>query len=497
MIIPSPVLTALVSVLTFNNQKMKILRNLWLVLMLSFIFSSCEKYLDIKKSNTQSFIETAEDCQLILDNYAIMNTGYPSDGEASADDYYLLEVTYNSVTSLGQNPERQENRDLYGWMATAQRNLSTPQWVNPYKVVYHANLVLETLEELKGGTDQAVLNGLRGSALFYRAFAFWTVAQNYAPPYNAATAGADLGIPLRITSDINDQYGRGTVQQTYDRIIQDLQEAGNLLSPSSVNLARPNKAAAYAMLARTYLSMENYPQALVNANAALQVNNQLLDYSTLNPVSTTPFIRFNKEVIFHSVMAAQPLLNPGFASSNTAKIVPELINSYAVNDLRKTVLFESNTGAVHGGTFRFVGNYDQTTSSAFFNGLATDELYLIKAECLARANDVQAAMDALNALLVTRWVPGTYVNKTAATADQALGIILEERRKELLMRGLRWTELRRLNRDTRFKRDLERKLVRSDKTEYVIGTLPANDPRYTLLIPREVIANAGIAQNPR
>ena len=459
--------------------------------MLNLIFSSCEKYLDIKKSNTQSFIETAEDCQLILDNYTVMNTGYPSDGEASSDDYYLLEVTYNSLAI------DQENKDIYRWLSTAQRNLSQPQWINPYKVVYHANLVLETVEDLKVNGDQTVLNGLRGSALFFRAFALWTVAQNYAAPYNTATATSDPGIPVRITSDINDQYGRGNVQQTYDRIIQDLQEAVNLLPPSSINLARPNKAAAYAMLARTYLSMGDYPQALVSANAALQINNQLLQFSTLSTTSTTPFARFNKEVIFHAVMVAQPLLNPGSATSNASKIVPELVNSYAVNDLRKNILLKANTGAVHGGTFRFTGNYDQSTSSALFNGIATDELYLIRAECYARQNQVAEAMSDLNALLITRWVPGTYVNMTASNADDALAKILIERRKELLMRGLRWTDLRRLNRDSRFKKDLERKLIRADKTEYVVGSLPANDTRYALLIPREVIINTGMAQNPR
>lgn len=469
---------------------MKIIKNLWPVLILTLVLSSCEKYLDIKKSNTQSFIETAEDCQLILDNAVAMNTGYPSDGEASADDYYLLEGTYDFGVD-------QEDKDIYRWLSTSQRNLSEPQWLNTYKVVYHANLVLEKVEELKTTKNQNVLNGLRGSALFFRAFAFWTVAQNYATPYDVTTATVSPGIPLRLTSDLNDRYGRGNVQQTYDRIIQDLKEAVNLLPQTSIVPTRPNKAAAYAMLARTYLSMEDYPQALVNADAALQINNQLLDFSTLSTSSTTPFVRFNKEVIFHAVMAYQALLEPGYPSYNTAKIAPELVNSYVGNDLRKIILLKENEGEEHGGSFRFTGNYDESTSSYFFNGLATDEMYLIKAECYARATNIPAAMDVLNTLLVTRWVPGTYVNKTATTADQALSIILVERRKELLMRGLRWTDLRRLNRDSRFKKDLERKLVRSDKTEYVVGTLPANDLRYTLLIPREVITNSGAEQNKR
>ena len=51
--------------------------------------SACQKYVDIKKSGSQSFIETTKDCQLILDNYELFNTNYPIDGEISADDYYM------------------------------------------------------------------------------------------------------------------------------------------------------------------------------------------------------------------------------------------------------------------------------------------------------------------------------------------------------------------------------------------------------------------------
>ena len=33
------------------------------------LLSSCEKYLDVKVNNTQVFISSANDCQLILANY--------------------------------------------------------------------------------------------------------------------------------------------------------------------------------------------------------------------------------------------------------------------------------------------------------------------------------------------------------------------------------------------------------------------------------------------
>ncbi|SEB21655.1 RagB/SusD family nutrient uptake outer membrane protein [Pedobacter hartonius] len=507
------------------NKKFKSTLLFTTILLFSGFNFSCEKFVDIKKNSSQSLIETADDCQQILDNYSQMNTLYPSDGELSADDYYLGEEGY-------LNPDvGQEERNLYAWMPTAIRG-SASQWQSAYLIVYHANLVLETVEKLKGSADQSILDGLRGSALFFRSFAFWQVAQLYAKPYTIATALQDPGIPLRLNSDINGVSSRGTVSQTYERIIQDLQEAVTLLQPTSIVSSRPNKAAAYAMLARTYLSMEDYPQALINANLALQINSTLVDYNTINRDVFVLFSpRFSsKEVIFHSVTSLAPILNPGSAANNVAKIDPSLVASYASNDLRSVLFLKQNTSNVNvpdtpgssdstsvtanDGTYRFTGNYEPNTRSIFFNGLAVDELYLIRAECYARANNVTAALGDLNTLLSSRWNnTSVYQPIVATNVDDALSKVLIERRKELLMRSLRWTDLRRLNHDARFKKDLVRKVVRitpkvigSISTGYIISfdypaiatySLPANDLRYTLLIPNEVIINSSLTQNPR
>lgn len=85
-------------------------------------------------------------------------------------------------------------------------------------------------------------------------------------------------------------------------------------------------------------------------------------------------------------------------------------------------------------------------------------------------------MKDLNNLLQTRWKVGTYINLTAANADTALGLILNERRKELCFRGLRWTDLKRLNKDDRFKVTITRSL---NGQTY---TLLPNSLRYVLPI---------------
>ena len=470
------------------------LHNSKIVLLIFFLivcgfFISCQKYLDIKPNSAQRLIETANDCQLLLDSYSVMNINYPSDGEVSSDDYFLTNSGYldKSLTD--------EDRQLYIWSGSVLRDLATSaQWNQCYQVVYQANLVLETLTKLTGSnTDQTTLNNLKGSALFFRSFAFWQIAQLYAKPYVATTAAQDPGIPIRLSSDFNDISSRGTVEQTYRQIVEDLQTSAEMISANTpIVSSRPSKTAAYAMLARVYLSMENYASALANATLALQLHNQLIDFNTLDQTSDTPFgpIFGNAEEIFHSVTVGGRALSADPQSYNLAKIDSSLVASYKINDLRKQIFFKKNIGQ-DSLTYRFTGNFEPTTQATFFNGLATDELYLTRAECYARAGNINLAMADLNILLKSRWVTGTYIDQNATTADDALSIILIERRKELLMRSLRWTDLRRLNHDSRFAITLKRI---NNGTNY---NLAPNDLRYVLLIPSQVINNSNLAQNPR
>lgn len=453
--------------------------------LISLCLLSCEKYLNVKASNTTILIETPEDCQKILDNYSVMNINYPSDGEASTDNYFVTNSTYIS-TSISD-----EDRGIYRWLPTALRGSSKPQWLSPYYIIYNANLILEAVDKLKNNhTDTSVTNPLRGAALFYRANTLWQIAQLYTKPYNSASANQDPGIPIRLTSDINEVSSRGTVQQVYDRIIQDLNESLTLIPTIAVISSRPSKIAVYAMLARVYLSMENYTQAQNNANLALQIKSNLIDYNTISKTSSTPFQRFNAEVIFHSVTTQTNLLLQGSQYLSYSKVDSNLVLSYDNNDLRKTIFFKPLPG--NPIYYIFTGNYEPTTGGTFFNGLAVDELYLTRAECYARSGNIAGAMADLNTLLRQRWVAGTYVDMNASSADDALVKILTERRKELLLRAQRWTDLRRLNKDSRFAKTLTRIV---NGTTY---TLPPNDLRYTLLIPDEVVRNnPNITQNPR
>ncbi len=462
-------------------KEYKIIIMLILLLVLQI---GCEKdFLDQRPDLSKIMPKTLADCQALLDDYNRMNSGYPDHGEAAADNYYLSNAVYDGLQDVNDSPEDKWN---YSWNSQGEH---VTQWLRSYQVIYNANLVLSTLEKISAVEPN--YNTIKGSAMFFRAFAFYHLAQLFCKPYTVTTAETDLGIPLRLTPDPNEVSTRGTVQQVYDRIKADLTEAASLL-PLEVQIkSRPSKAAAYGALARAYLSMEDYINAGKMASECLKLQNTLIDYNmtTSAPSATTvrsgttgaSFIRFNAEVIFQSVTISRTL------RQNTALIHPDLYNSYNGKDRRKVVFFQS-----FGGNIVFRGNYDGTVNPVLFMGLATDEMYLIRAECYARAENTGLAMQDLNTLMAKRMEP-PYINRTASNATDALEQILTERRKELIFRTLRWADLRRFNKDPRFAMTLRRDMNSIGETP-----LLPNDLRYTFLIPtKEVINLTGMPQNPR
>jgi hypothetical protein len=447
---------------------------IWIIGM-ALLGSACTKtFLDKKPDQSLVVPQTLQDFQALLDYSQVNNLNMPALQEIASDGYYVTDGSYQSA-SLPMY------KNAYIWAGDIyEGNPNVVDWNYRYQQVFYSNVVLEGLEKMSAAQKaSAQFKVEEGSALFYRAFALWQVAQLFCKPYNAATAGQDMGVPVRTSSDINQVSKRASVAATYAQVVADLVQSLQGL-PQTVSIkTRPSLAAAKGMLARVYLSMSDYPHALQYATAALQLDSTLLNYSQLSQATAAPFARYNAEVVFHSME-----YSTSFSSTSRLLIDTALYNSYAANDLRLKLFFKPAAG---GNTYK--GSY--SGGSNFFDGIAVDELYLVKAECEARQNEFNAAMADLNTLLATRWASGTFMPLTATDASGALDLILAERRKELLFRGLRWTDLRRLNLDK------SRQVTLSRTVDGVVYTLPPNDLRYVFPIPDLVIQLSHIPQNPR
>lgn len=450
-------------------------RNVLILLSLFIIIVSCNKdWLDKKPDISLAVPSRLDDLLALLDNPA-MNSSYPTALEIAATDYY---VTYADWAARSD-----DDRENYIWHQNAQYSNN---WSQPYNKILVANLVLEQLQKITSSpVDTALYNYIKGAAHFYRGFTYYLLSQAYCPPYDAASDNP-YGLPLRTTSDFNQPSARSTVVETYDFIINDFKTALKYLPLTNRYPSRPAKPAVYAALARVFLCIEQYEWAGRYADSCLLIYNTLVNYNTLNAAATNPFVVFNPEVIFHAQSVTSAIFNPA-----RTKVDSVLFNSYHTNDLRKTVFFRNNNN----GTYTFKATYTGQTGGSIFHGLATDEIYLVRAEAFARSGNTAEAMNDLNTLLIKRWKTGTFIPFSASTPQQALDLILLERRKQLCFRGLRWTDLRRLNKDPRYAQTLTR--VLDNGTSVETYTLAPNDPRYTFMIPEEAIILGGIPQNPR
>lgn len=447
-----------------------------LLALLAILACGCKKFLDEKPTKNQVIPSKLKDAQALLDYSITVNQTDLMSGEVSADDYSITDARFSALTEqMGR---------MYTWQ---KGNLYDPvinEWKRMYDMVHVANMALETLQGIPRTSENGVQwDQIRGQALYLRAHFYFQGAQVWCLGYDRANADLQPGLPLRLNTNFNEVSVRSTVAQTYGLILQDLTEAERLLPAVAVSPTRPSRQAAHGMLARVYLATGEFAKAGEQASLCLSMPHQLLDFNSLASTAAFPIRQLSAEVIYQSRAVSLSAV-----SNATAMISRELYNSYQSNDLRKAVFFRTNTD----GSFGFKGSYEG--SSNYFTGLAADEVYLIGAECKARENKIGEAMELLRLLMVKRFRidpvtrQSTYVLPQISGQQQAIELVLLERRKELLMRGLRWMDIKRLNVQG----------ANIGITRTVNGTLYKLEPgsrRFAMSIPDDVIQISGMAQN--
>ncbi|MDT3401049.1 RagB/SusD family nutrient uptake outer membrane protein [Mucilaginibacter terrae] len=276
----------------------------WMLLTLLLgviLVSSCKKnWLNAKPSKSLVVPANVADYQALLDNTDMMNVQAPTLSMVGDGDYFIKDATYNALGSPYE-------KGAYVWAATADfyGGQSNADWLVAYGRILQDNVVLDGLSSLNPEpVDDGGYSNVKGSALFYRSFDFYCLSQQYCKTYKVETATTDLGLPLRISSNVNVSLGRSSLQQTYDRMINDLLLACKLLPNASLYPTRPSKVAAYGLLSRIYLSQENYGKALTYADSCLQLQNALINYNELSTSVSAPLALFNKEVIFHTQLGS-------------------------------------------------------------------------------------------------------------------------------------------------------------------------------------------------
>ncbi len=446
------------------------------------LVSSCSgSFLEVKTDKSLVIPYRIEDYQAILDDaFRTMNTKASIVlGTIAGDEIQVDEQQLANLTPVHQ-------RNAYLWKkGDLFEGEQSDDWNFGYRRILYANQVIEGIQKIKPNNGQLdAWNNVRGSALFFRAFNYYQLAQLFCEVYDEKNAKSQLGLPLRTEPDITLKIPRSTLQQTYDLILKDLNEAEELLPIEPFIKQRPSRLAVSALRARIYLQLRRYDLALAEANGALSRKSTLLDFNTVpfdpNSFATLqPLAAVNPEIIFDFSGSIPEIQRIGLYCINQ-----RYFDKYQEGDLRKKLFFKDfNNFKIFIGSISFSGGP--------LYGFAVDELQLIAAECEARLGNLNKALDWINTLRKNRFEKNTDYELHSRNKNEVINWILEERQRELVFRGLRWEDLRRLNKEMEYPITLE-KTFNSE----LIKIVP-NDPRYVFPIPPNAIAIGGYEQNSR
>ncbi|MEJ7812492.1 MAG: RagB/SusD family nutrient uptake outer membrane protein [Gemmatimonadaceae bacterium] len=346
----------------------------------------------------------------------------------------------------------------------ADNTAVTNVWGSIYTALSRVNTILALVPGVEGLTDTD-RNEILGEAYFLRALHF----------HNLVKFWGDIPTPLAPVTNASEAaaFTRTPQAQVYDQILSDLDKAATLVTVKQTRQASPG--AVLALRARVLLYKGDYAGALDAANKVLALGYTLAtNYSDLFTADGTN----TGEDILRITFTPQEYNELGYyylrAGRREVGVTPNLNSSYETGDTRKT-----QTVAPSGSEFQGT-KFPTTIGGEDLHVIRLAEVILIKAEALARLNQLPEAVTEYNKLRLRAKLVAHVFGTTVRTQAEVLAAIAKERRLELALEGDRWPDL-----------------VRTGQAMSVLA-LPA-DRAFQLLYPipsREIVVAPGLKQNP-
>jgi hypothetical protein len=276
--------------------------------------------------------------------------------------------------------------------------------------------------------------------------------------------------PVLLASDAS-KFPRAPVAQVYTQILADLAQAGQLIA-NTTDTRRATVMAVHAIRARVYLYQANYQGALDESNIVLAGRDTLtVKYSDLFTATGTS----TSEDIFRVAFTPVQYNEMGYyylgAGRRELQPSKNLNTSYEAGDLRKAWTVQPRGSSNLQGT-----KFPTTIGAEHLHAIRLAEVVLIKAEALARLNQLAPAVAEYNKVRVRAGLAPHVLGVNVTTQADVLAAIEKERRLELALEGDRWPDLVRLGEAT---------TVRGIAAFRTLFPIPASD-----------VNAAGLAQNP-
>lgn len=421
-----------------------------------FTASSCEDYTDVTPKGSL-VVETASQ---FYEMVSLPNRGYPINNfQYLSDDQWMRESNV-----IGRTPNIDILNFTFNETVDRVSLLGGSSFYNQaYTYINRWNTIITLVDDSKG--DDNIKQLAKAEAKIYRAYDHFLLINTYAKGYDQQTAATDGGICIMDKFDLESQPSKSTVAQVYDFIQKDIEEALPYLQEKPLDVYHPSLAFAYAFKAKVHLFKREIANAQAAAEKSLSYNNQIFDMVAYNaqggPTAVAVPAANNVEVLSYMYMLGYTEMNLG----QLYVISPELRTLFGTNDARFNLFFNTTS----------TSNLDQGSNTAYWGtqytrffyptvGMKTTEVYLMLAECYARENKLNEAVDVLNTLRAKRILSGTVNLTVPATRKETMELVVNERRKELLFGFNRFFDLKRLNTETEYAKTITRVFPIVNKT---------------------------------
>jgi len=344
----------------------------------------------------------------------------------------------------------------------ADNTTTTSVWTAIYAVIARANMVLAKVPGIPD-LSTAEKNEILGEAHFLRALSY----------HNLVKFWGDVPMPLEpilVASDAL-KYQRVPVAQVYTQILSDLNQAGQLITNTS-NTRQATVMAVHAIRTRVLFYKADYQGALDEANIVLAGRDTLtVAYPDLFTATGTNTAEDIFRVAFTPVQYNE--MGYYYLGAGRRELQPSknLNTSYEAADLRHAWTVKPRGSSNLQGT-----KFPTTIGAEHLHVIRLAEVVLIKAEALARLNQLAAAVDEYNKVRIRAGLPKHTLGVEVTTQADVINAIATERRFELALEGDRWPDLVRLGTAT---------TVLGITLNQTLFPIPAND-----------VNTAGLTQNP-
>lgn len=361
-------------------------------------------------------------------------------------------------------------------------------WWFFYTVINNCNNILEHIDEATGPQNEK--DNIKGEALALRGYSYFFLVRLFQHTYSHAK---DMpAVPIYTTPANPETEGnpRASVQAVYDRVLTDLNDALLLMGRERETKYYMNTNVINGLLARVYLTMENWQKAMEHAREArdgfpLMSSEQWSE--GFNNYSNPEWIWGMHQSTDQNLGWGNPhsFLDYSRGTIGNFRINDRLVETYSANDIRGNLIVLLADGRYGNQKFR----EPSSLNSGHWPLMRSSEMYLIEAESLARLGSAYEE-DAAEALYQVQHRADPDASISVNTGDQLIEEILLERRKELWAEGFALFDL------IRNKKPLVREGDHTSNKNF-----PANSWEFIHQIPlNEILINDQVnreEQNPR